>query len=79
MVNQKNTNLVTELTSLHDKEAPTTKAFRPEKRRTRKSRSKNIPINDELIVSLSDAYENKRARQVTEWERMRRQNVQPAL
>jgi hypothetical protein len=25
---------------------------------------------DDLIVSLSDAYENRRARQVGEWERM---------
>lgn len=25
--------------------------------------------NDDIILSLSNAYENKRARQVTEWER----------
>ena len=30
---------------------------------------------DDLIVSLSSAYENKRARQVTEWERLRSQNL----
>ena len=29
--------------------------------------------NDDLIRSLSDAYENQRARQVFEWERTRRQ------
>ena len=28
-------------------------------------------VNDDLIVSLAGAYENKRARQVNEWERMR--------
>jgi len=28
-------------------------------------------INDDLIRSLSDAYENQRARQVFEWERTR--------
>ena len=39
---------------------------------SRKTNSKDNPFNDDLIVSLSDAYENKRARQVTEWER--RQN-----
>ena len=33
-----------------------------------RSRSKENPLTDELIVSLADAYENKRARQVTEWE-----------
>jgi len=33
-----------------------------------RSRDNNY-IGDELIVSLADAYENKRARQVNEWER----------
>lgn len=37
---------------------------------------KELNTNDDLIVSLSDAYENKRARQVFEWERLRRQNIQ---
>ena len=36
------------------------------------------PVNDDLIRSLSDAYENQRARQVFEWERARRQAT-PAL
>jgi hypothetical protein len=46
---------------------------------TRKPKSKdNQTTNDDLIVSLSDAYENKRARQVFEWEKTRRQNVQRA-
>ena len=30
---------------------------------------------DDLIVSLSNAHENRRARQVTEWEKMRQFNV----
>lgn len=34
--------------------------------------------NDDLINSLSNAYENKRARQVFEWEKTRRQNIQRA-
>ncbi|MGC2235732.1 MAG: hypothetical protein WA584_06200 [Pyrinomonadaceae bacterium] len=42
------------------------------------SKSKDNNLNDDLIVSLSDAYENKRARQVVEWENIRRQNVQRA-
>ncbi len=46
---------------------------------THKTNSKdNLNSNDDLIVSLSDAYENKRARQVFEWEKARRQNVQRA-
>ena len=31
--------------------------------------------NDELIVTLSDAYENRRAQQVGEWEKLYGQNV----
>ncbi|MET0752558.1 MAG: hypothetical protein ABWZ66_04265, partial [Pyrinomonadaceae bacterium] len=42
------------------------------------SKSKDNNLNDDLIVSLSNAYENKRARQVVEWENIRRQNVQRA-
>jgi hypothetical protein len=30
---------------------------------------------DDVIISLSDAYENRRARQVGEWERLYGQNV----
>jgi hypothetical protein len=44
--------------------------------RRRTSISSRNPTNmlpygsDDVIVSLADAYENKRARQVTEWEQM---------
>ena len=38
-----------------------------------RSQSKENFKNDDLIVSLADAYENQRARQVTEWEK--RQHV----
>ena len=31
--------------------------------------------NDDLIVSLAERYENRRARQVGEWERLYGQNV----
>lgn len=41
------------------------------------SRSKDTFVNDELILSLADAYENRRARQVTEWEQ--RQHVAKAF
>ena len=40
--------------------------------------SKSNP-NDDLIISLSDAYENKRARQVVEWEELGKQNIQRAV
>lgn len=42
-----------------------------------RSRQKDIYFNDDLIVSLEDSYENKRARQVTEWEM--RQRVAKAI
>ena len=29
-------------------------------------------MNDDVILSLANAYENKRARQVSEWEHLRR-------
>ena len=45
---------------------------------TRNLKNTEIPTSDDLIILLSDAYENKRARQVFEWERVRRQNVQRA-
>lgn len=38
-----------------------------------RSKSRDSPRFDELIVSLASAHENARARQVNEWERMRRQ------
>ena len=34
---------------------------------------------DEIIVSLANAYENKRARQVSEWERVQVTRVQRAV
>lgn len=39
---------------------------------SRYSQTTEMLMTDDLIVSLADAYENQRARQVSEWERMRR-------
>jgi len=39
----------------------------------------NTNINDEMIVTLANAYENKRARQVTEWERAQSMYVRNAV
>jgi len=38
-------------------------------------RSQSREKNDDIIVTLSDAYENRRARQVGEWESLYGQNV----
>ena len=45
---------------------------------SRNTHSKNDPPVDEVIAHLANAHENRRARQVTEWERMFRGNVQRA-
>lgn len=42
------------------------------------SKPKENAPPDDLIGSLADAYENKRARAVVEWEKTRRRNVQHA-
>ena len=39
------------------------------------SRNSQVSLSpDDLIVALANEYENKRARQVTEWEKLRVQN-----
>ena len=39
----------------------------------------NSNTTDEMIVTLANAYENKRARQVTEWERAQPLYVRNAI
>lgn len=39
--------------------------------------SKDNPRVDDVIVSLANAHENRRARQVTEWEQMRQVYFRP--
>ncbi|MBX3288166.1 MAG: hypothetical protein KF855_02375 [Acidobacteria bacterium] len=36
-------------------------------------------IDDDLIVSLANAYENKRVRQVIEWEKAQAVNIRQAI
>lgn len=78
MVNRKNRNVASEIDKLNENETSEVLDYISEILSTRKPKSKENLPNDDLIVSLSDAYENKRARQVFEWERVRRQNVQRA-
>ena len=74
MVNRKNRNVASEIDKLNENEALVVLDYISEILSTRRPKSKDNQPNDDLIVSLSDAYENKRARQVFEWERVRRQN-----
>ena len=45
----------------------------------RKSAQKEKPVADDIIMSLSNAHENERARQVFEWESVQSLNVQQAV
>ncbi|MGI9054630.1 MAG: hypothetical protein ACR2F2_02375 [Pyrinomonadaceae bacterium] len=78
MVKQNNTNVAAEINKLNENESLAVLDYISTLLTKRISKSKDNQSNDDLIVSLSDAYENKRARQVLEWERVRRQNVQRA-
>ncbi|MCY7376057.1 MAG: hypothetical protein LH472_08815 [Pyrinomonadaceae bacterium] len=76
MVRQTNQNVVSEIDKLNEKETLAVANYVSQILSSRHSKPKENSTNDDLIVSLSDAYENKRARQVFEWERTRRQNAQ---
>lgn len=78
MVNRKNRNVASEIDKLNENETSEVLEYISDILSTRNPKSKDLQSNDDLIVSLSDAYENKRARQVFEWERVRRQNIQRA-
>ncbi len=74
MVNPINKNAVSEFDKLSENETLAVLDYISELLSARLLKTKDNPVNDELIVSLQDTYENKRARQVFEWERVRRQN-----
>jgi hypothetical protein len=78
MIKRKNNRVTSEIDKLNEHETSAVLDYISDILSTRNPKPlENLP-NDDLIVSLSDAYENKRARQVFEWERVRRQNVQRA-
>ena len=78
MFKQTNENIADKIDKLNEKETLAVANYVSQILSSRSPKQKDNLINDDLIVSLSDAYENKRARQVFEWERTRRQNVQRA-
>jgi hypothetical protein len=76
MVNKtENNKIVSEISKLNEHESTAVVNYISQLLSKRLSKSKEPKLNDDLIVSLADAYENQRARQVFEWERVRRQNV----
>lgn len=76
MAIRNSTNVAVELDKLNEADAASVLAYISQLLSSRKPQSKEPSLNDPLIVSLSSAYENQRARQVTEWER--RQKLQRA-
>lgn len=79
MVKQTNQNIASQIDKLNENETLAVASYISQLLSKRNSKQKENFSNDDLIVSLSDAYENKRARQVFEWEKVRRQNAQRAI
>ncbi len=76
MVKQTNQNIASQIDKLNESETSAVAGYISQLLSTRTSKQKENYSNDDLIVSLSDAYENKRARQVFEWQKIRRQHAQ---
>lgn len=76
MVKRTSQNIKSEIDKLNEKETLAVVNYISQILSNRLSQKSDSPPNDDLIVSLSDKHENRRARQVFEWEKVRRQNVQ---
>lgn len=76
MVKQTSQTIASQIDRLNENETLAVVNYISQLLSTRISKQKENFPNDDLIVSLSDAYENQRARQVIEWEKIRRQNAQ---
>ncbi len=79
MVKQTHQSIASEIDKLNDNETNAVVNYISQLLSNRISKSKEPKSNDDLILSLADAYENRRARQVVEWERVRRQNAQRSV
>ncbi|CAN5645198.1 hypothetical protein BH24ACI1_BH24ACI1_16130 [soil metagenome] len=79
MVKQTHQNIASEIDKLNDNDAIAVVNYISQLLSNRISKSKESKSGDDLILSLSDAYENRRARQVVEWEKVRRQNAQRSV
>ncbi|HXH70999.1 MAG TPA: hypothetical protein VNI60_11775 [Pyrinomonadaceae bacterium] len=76
MVKQTSQTIASQIDKLNENETLAVVSYISQLLSTRISKTKENYSNDDLIVSLADAYENQRARQVVEWEKIRRQNAQ---
>jgi hypothetical protein len=78
MVKQTENKIAREINKLNENESLAVLDYISDLLSTRNPKLKDNLTNDDIIVSLSDAVENKRARQVFEWERVRRKNMHRA-
>jgi len=61
------------------KDSDRNKAANSDQPSTIRSSHNTKGVSDEIIVSLANTYENKRARQVTEWERVQPANIRRSV
>ncbi len=76
MVNRKENKLVREIDKPNENETLAVINYVTEILSTRIRKAPENPFTDDLIRSLSEKRENQRARQVVEWEKIRRKNIQ---
>jgi hypothetical protein len=79
MVKQTYPNIKSEIDKLNEKETLAVVNYISQILSSRSSKQIDSQTNDDLIAFLSGKRENQRARQVFEWEKVRRQNVQRAV
>ena len=78
MVKRTHKNTPAEINDLNEKETLAISKHISEPPANSRSQKGENSKTDDLIGLLSDAYENKRARQVFEWETVRRKSFQKA-
>ena len=76
MVNRINRNVGRESDTLIKSDAPAARGYKANTLASRNTNSKYNPALDDVISLLANAHENRRARQVSDWERMLGQSVQ---
>jgi len=79
MVKQTNNKIVREIDKLETGESLAVLEYVTELLSKRPSKNNELQMSDDLIASLSEKRENQRARQVVEWEKVRRKNYQRAV
>ena len=77
MVNRINADFPRETNKLNESDTITTHKYASDLYLSR--RSIDNSTNDDVIASLANTHENRRARQVTEWERMLRHHAQRTM